>query len=204
MGDIEVAICGVGTLGANLAEHLARGGWRRLRLVDCDRVEEKNLKNQPYLQQQIGQPKVRALSEMLFRAVGAKATPLHQELRSHNAGRLLGGAGLIVDCFDNAAARAAVSEASRELRVPCLHAGMSRTGYGEVVWDEAYRVPPDAAGDPCTDGLARALSLLVVVAIGRAVERWRESGERAQFTVTHDDLRIEPLHMRDGLSGFVG
>ncbi len=40
---VLVTVCGAGALGANLAENLARQGFTRIRVIDRDRVEERNL-----------------------------------------------------------------------------------------------------------------------------------------------------------------
>jgi tRNA A37 threonylcarbamoyladenosine dehydratase len=43
LGEFSVAVCGAGALGANIAESLARMGFRQLRIIDRDRIEERNL-----------------------------------------------------------------------------------------------------------------------------------------------------------------
>ncbi|HEY9626933.1 MAG TPA: ThiF family adenylyltransferase [Coleofasciculaceae cyanobacterium] len=45
--EFPVTICGAGALGANLAENLARAGFDKLKVIDCDRIEERNLSTQP-------------------------------------------------------------------------------------------------------------------------------------------------------------
>lgn len=41
--DYPVTVCGAGALGANLVETLARSGYGKLRVIDCDRIETGNL-----------------------------------------------------------------------------------------------------------------------------------------------------------------
>src|SRR5215469_17564407 len=79
-----ITICGAGTLGGNLAETLARMGFTRLRLIDKDRVEMRNLSVQPYSRAEIGAPKARALANMLYRAVQARLEPVVVELTTEN------------------------------------------------------------------------------------------------------------------------
>src|SRR5436305_1313655 len=142
--DRPITLCGAGALGGNLAETLARMGFARLKVIDRDRIEMRNLSTQPYGRGEVGAPKARALATMLYRAVQAKVEPVAVELTAENAFRLLAGSALVVDLFDNAAARAAVSAAARALGVACLHVGFSPDGlYGSGAWEPAYQVPRD-------------------------------------------------------------
>src|SRR5579859_3393843 len=119
--DRPITICGAGALGGNLTETLARMGFSHLKLIDKDRVEMRNLSTQPYSRAEVGAPKARALANMLYRAVQAKLEAVVVELTSSNSEGLLQGSGLVVDAFDNCAARAAVSATARALQLPCLH-----------------------------------------------------------------------------------
>ena len=51
---IPVTICGAGALGANIAESLARSGVSQLTVIDCDRLDERNLSTQPYYHDDVG------------------------------------------------------------------------------------------------------------------------------------------------------
>lgn len=64
---MKVGIAGAGGIGSNVAAFLARGGVRRFKLVDMDRVEAGNLNRQFYFRDQIGRFKVEALAENLLR-----------------------------------------------------------------------------------------------------------------------------------------
>jgi molybdopterin/thiamine biosynthesis adenylyltransferase len=188
--ELPVTVCGAGALGANLAESLARQGFERLTVIDRDRVEEHNLSTQPYYKGDIGAFKAKMLGNALYRALGVAVTAKAEELTPGNAGKLLAGAGLVVDCFDNSAARGAVQAAVRGMGVPCLHAGMSGDGYAEVVWDEHYTVPPDAGLDACDYPLARNLVLLAVAVAAEAVTRFAVDGTREGYTLTLRDFAV--------------
>jgi molybdopterin/thiamine biosynthesis adenylyltransferase len=192
MRSFEVAICGAGALGANIAESLARMGFGALALIDRDRIEERNLSTQPYARADIGQLKARALANMLYRATGATADARPRELAAGNAGRLLRGARLVIDTFDNSASRAAVAGWCAESGVPCLHAGLA-AGYGEVVWNDEYRVPSPANDDVCDYPLARNLAMIVASVACEAAARFVAGGERAGWTITLDDFAIRRL-----------
>lgn len=62
----EVAVCGLGGLGSNIAFALARCGIGRLHLIDFDHVDLTNLNRQQYTIQQIGRTKPDALKEELL------------------------------------------------------------------------------------------------------------------------------------------
>src|SRR5205809_7197572 len=101
ISSIKIAICGGGALGANIAESLARAGFRQLSIIDRDRVEEQNLSTQPYYRTDIGAFKAKIIGNTLYRALGVVAQTHAQELKQNNCDKLLHGADLIVDCFDN-------------------------------------------------------------------------------------------------------
>ena len=188
--DLPVTVCGAGALGANLTENLARQGFGRLTVIDRDRVEERNLSTQPFYRSDIGAPKARLLANALYRALGVIVTGKSEELTPANAAKLLSGASLVLDAFDNSAGRQAVKDACAKLAVPCLHVGLA-TGYAEALWDEHYRVPSATNGDVCDYPLARNLVLLAVAAASELVVGWAATGDRRSFTLTLEDLSIQ-------------
>ena len=186
-----VTVCGVGALGGNLAETLARMSFERLKVIDRDRVEGRNLSTQPYLRAEVGAPKARALANTLYRAVGAKVEPAVVELTVGNAAELLRGSALVVDAFDNQAARAAVSAATRDLGISCLHLGFSADGlYGSGVWEPGYQVPRDTLDDPCDYPLTRPLALMLAALAARAIREHFAADRRLDFELTWEDLKI--------------
>jgi len=189
--DNLITICGVGALGGNLAETLARMGFSRLKLIDRDRVEMRNLSTQPYNRAEVGMPKARALANSLYRAVQTKAEPLVVELTESNAAKLLKGSSLVVDAFDNRAGRAAVSETARKLNLPCLHIGFSGDGlYGSGLWEPNYVVPNVTPGDPCDYPLTRPLAITLAALAARAIVEFFRDGKPTNFELTWNDLRV--------------
>lgn len=111
-----VAVCGLGGLGSNIAIALARAGIGRLILIDFDRVDITNLHRQQYKADQIGRYKTEALSENL------KELAPYTELETHttritedNAVELLKDAYIICEAFDNAEAKAMLTNTVLEL-----------------------------------------------------------------------------------------
>lgn len=96
----------------------------------------------------VGAWKVEVLRNRLFRAVDVEVDAISKELVERNARSLLKGSDIVVDTFDNSASRQLVQQHCRQERPECLHVGLY-ADYCEVVWDEAYRVPSDVAGDVC-------------------------------------------------------
>lgn len=192
LGRRRVAICGAGALGANIAETLVRSGVRNVTVIDRDRVEERNLSTQPYVRSDIGAFKAKVLAAALYRAVGAEVEPVATELNDRNAARLLAGADLVIDTFDNSVARRAVTDWSRARNMPCLHAGLA-DGYAEIIWNDEYRVPSAANDDVCDYPLARTLAQLASAVTCEVALRFLSDGARPAYTITLDDFAIMPL-----------
>lgn len=193
----RVTLCGVGALGSHLADNLVRQGFGALRVIDRDRVEEHNVSTQLYGEAEVGVWKVEALRNRLFRAVGVEVEALARELSARTARSLLEKGGIVLDAFDNAASRRLVQEQCRALGLPCLHVGLY-ADYGEVVWDPAYRVPGDVAGDVCTYPLARNLVLLTVAVASETLVRFVLEGETSDWSVTLRDFSVRPLELHQG------
>jgi molybdopterin/thiamine biosynthesis adenylyltransferase len=190
--EFPVTICGAGALGANLTENLARAGFGKLKVIDRDRIEERNLSTQPYYRSDVGAFKSKILANNLYRAIGAKVEAETRELIVTNAAQLLKGSGLIVDVFDNSTSRQVVKDYGDRTKTPCLHTGLS-ADYAEVIWNEVYRVPSDVNDDVCDYPLTRNLVMLTVAVACEAIVSFVVTGEQRHFTITLKDLSIQSL-----------
>jgi molybdopterin/thiamine biosynthesis adenylyltransferase len=179
-------------LGANLTENLARAGFGKLKVIDRDRIEERNLSTQPYYRSDVGAFKSKILANNLYRAIGAKVEAETRELIVTNAAQLLKGSGLIVDVFDNSTSRQVVKDYGDRTKTPCLHTGLS-ADYAEVIWNEVYRVPSDVNDDVCDYPLTRNLVMLTVAVACEAIVSFVVTGEQRHFTITLKDLSIQSL-----------
>lgn len=106
-----VFIAGAGGLGSNVASILVRAGVRRLLIADFDHVCHSNLNRQQFFQHQIGALKVEALRENLL-AINpdAEITVFPVRLEAANfAAYLPEGVDVVFECFDNPAAKAALT-----------------------------------------------------------------------------------------------
>jgi molybdopterin-synthase adenylyltransferase len=192
--EFPVTICGAGALGANLAENLARAGLGKLKVIDRDRIEERNLSTQPYYRSDVGAFKAKILANHLYRAIGTKVEAETKELTSTNAVQLLKDSRLIVDVFDNSTSRQAVKDYADQTGTFCLHAGLS-SDYAEVIWNHVYRVPSDVNDDICDYPLARNLVMLTVAVASEAIATFIATGEQCNFTITLKDLTIQALDL---------
>lgn len=190
--DYPITICGAGALGANITENLARSGFCTLKVIDRDRIEERNLSTQPYYRTDIGAFKAKILANNLYRAIGVKLISESKELTQENADKLLARSALVVDTFDNSVSRRVVKEACDRAGIPCLHAGLAGD-YAEVIWNDVYRVPSDAQDDICDYPLARNLVMLCVAVACEAIVGFSLEGKTSSFTITLKDLSINIL-----------
>jgi molybdopterin-synthase adenylyltransferase len=188
--DYSVIICGAGALGANIAETLVRSGFGKLKVIDCDRIEERNLSTQPYYRSDIGAFKAKILANDLYRAIGVQIESETKRLVAANTKQILGQSSLIIDAFDNSGSRQAVKDHCDRTGQPCLHTGLA-SDYAEVIWNDSYRVPSDAQDDICDYPLARNLVLLTVAIACESTVDFIFSGQKRSFTVTLKDLSIQ-------------
>ena len=190
--ETQVTVCGAGALGANLIETLARIGFRKLRVIDFDRVEERNLSSQPYYRSDIGAHKVKILANSLFRALGVQLDSVTDRLTTDNARKLLQGSQIVVDTFDNSVSRAAVKQACEVYGIACLHAGMA-SDFAEITWNEQYRVPSATQDDVCDYPLARNLVMLTVAVTSETLIHFIENQEKNGFMITLRDLNVRQV-----------
>ena len=189
---LRIALCGAGAVGSNLADNLVRQGAARLRVIDHDKIEDRNVSTQLYGESEIGTWKVEALRNRIFRAAGVEVEAVRKELTAANAKTLLKDVDLVIDAFDNSASRRMVQDHCRATQTACLHVGL-HADYCEVIWDEHYRVPRDVAGEVCDYPLARNLVLLSVVIASEALIAFAAAGAKSSRSATLADLSVLPF-----------
>ena len=192
LADFSVVLCGAGALGSNLADTLVRQGFSQLRVIDFDRVEQHNTSTQIYGADDIGAFKTDVLANRLFRSVGVEIDVVRKELQQRHARKFLRGADLVVDTFDNSQSRADVQDQCRDSNMACVHVGLF-ADYGEVVWDDQYRVPQDVDGDVCDYPLARNLVTLSVSIAAETIVRFALTKQQQSWSVTLRDFAVREL-----------
>lgn len=129
-----VAVCGLGGLGSNIAISLARAGVGKLVLIDFDKVDVTNLHRQQYKMAQVGMPKAIALLENLKEIAPYVQYEIHDEkVTPENVVRLLSGANVVCEAFDNALAKSMlVDTVVEKLPEAYLVAASGMAGYGNA------------------------------------------------------------------------
>ncbi len=185
-----VVIVGVGALGSHLAL-LARNWEQQLRLVDFDRVEQKNIQAQFHTRMGLGRNKAQALQQALQGLFALKVESLPRRLEPTNVEQLLGGAVLVIDCTDNAATRRLIQGFVREHNLPCLHAALSADGtFARVIWDELFVA--DEEDEPgqatCEDDAQLPFFALTAAILAMTAQRFLAEGTRASYQLTPESL----------------
>jgi len=189
---VRVTLCGAGALGSNLADTLARQGFRQIRVVDRDRIEQHNVSTQLYGEGDVGAWKVEVLRSQLFRCTRIEIEAINKELDARTAAKFLKDSDVVLETFDNSASRRLVKDHCQQAGIACLHAGMF-ADYAEVIWSERYRVPGDVGQDVCDYPLARNLVLLTVAVAAETLLRYLDSGARDNWSITLRDFAVRPL-----------
>ncbi len=101
-----IGIAGAGGIGSNVARLLAQAGVSHVRVVDFDSVEISNLNRQFYSVDQLGQSKVVCLKKNLQGICPAMIVePIEQCMEQGDAAKLFSDCGLVVEGFDDKAAK---------------------------------------------------------------------------------------------------
>jgi molybdopterin/thiamine biosynthesis adenylyltransferase len=179
-----VTIVGVGALGSHVAQFLRNAA--KLRVIDFDRVEQKNVLSQFHAKSSLGRAKVVALQQTLAFLFGTKIDGVPHKLVAGNAKELLGNVELIVDCLDNLDARSIVRHFARSHGVPCLHGALAADGsFGRVIWDEEFTIDGEfaAGAATCENGAHLPLIGLVACYLARAAQEFLDTGRKLGFAV---------------------
>jgi len=135
----RVGVVGLGGLGGTVAEVLARMGVGRLRLVDGDRFEDSNLNRQLLSTVEgMGQLKSEAARARIGRInPSVDVTALTEFVTVENAGAVLGGCDVVVDCLDNLRTRFVVEDACRRIGCPLVSAAVAgASGHVTTIFPE--------------------------------------------------------------------
>lgn len=107
----RIHIIGCGAIGSTVAENLARFGLTKLTLYDFDKVENHNIANQMFTQEDIGKMKVDAVAEYLFKINPEIKKDLVTVPKGYAGQRL---SGYVFLCVDNIDLRRAIAQSCVE------------------------------------------------------------------------------------------
>ncbi|MHA1675807.1 MAG: HesA/MoeB/ThiF family protein [Candidatus Njordarchaeales archaeon] len=192
MAASKICVCGAGALGSNLINNLLRQGVSNVSVIDMDRVEAKNVATQVYTMRDVGQKKTAALQSLMHQATKKIITAVDKELRQNNATKLLKGYDLVIDVFDNWKSRKAVQTVCAQLKIPCVHAGMSDDGFSEIKWNKSYSIPKVEVEqeDICDYPLAANLVHLTVAVLAEVIIQFIIDGQEMNREITLRDIGI--------------
>ena len=98
---VKIGIAGAGWLGSNCAFNLVRAGFRKLTVIDFDRIDPSNLNRQFYFYDQIGMPKVKALEQNLRRInPDLEGEFIEKKIEADNILELFSDCDIVVEAFD--------------------------------------------------------------------------------------------------------
>ncbi|MBS4056563.1 MAG: sulfur carrier protein ThiS adenylyltransferase ThiF [Bacteroidales bacterium] len=150
-----VGVAGCGGLGSNAAMALARIGLKHFVLVDFDVVEESNLNRQYYFRNQLGEKKVKALSDnMLAVDCSLSITAWDMRLEADKVKEIFAGCDLIIEAFDRAESKQMLAESVMSClsdKILIMGLGMAGVGKSELIrqeqWDEQVYVCGDLVSE---------------------------------------------------------
>ncbi len=129
-----VAVVGLGGLGGNVVEALARMGVGRLIVVDGDVFLDHNLNRQILSSEaDLNLSKAEVARDKVAQINAAVEVVVHpEEATRENLPRLLEGAEVVVDALDRLPTRLTLQEAAQKLGIPLVHGAIA--GYvGQVM-----------------------------------------------------------------------
>ena len=182
---MNITIVGLGALGSHVVQALRnlKGG---LKLIDFDVVEQKNTLSQFHSNMSLRRNKAQAMQQALQGLWGVKVEVVPHKLTDDNAKQLLGGAGLVIDCTDNIAARLVMMKFCKAQNIPLLHGAMSADGsFARAIWTDWF--VPDAesgTGATCEDGENLPFHVLAGAAIAQAAKTFLTKGTKLNFDIT--------------------
>ena len=121
----HVAVVGIGGVGSWAAEALARCAIGHITLIDMDHVAESNTNRQiQALGETYGQSKIDAMAVRISAINPAgRVTLIDEFVTVENAGRLIAGFDIVLDCIDQVSAKAALIATARAAHIRVVSCG---------------------------------------------------------------------------------
>lgn len=173
--EARVVVVGAGGLGCAVLPVLAASGIGEVVVVDDDRVEASNLHRQTlYGPDDVGRPKAETAAERL-RALGGRASAVHERVTAANATAIVAGATLVVDATDDPEARYALDDATAGLALVWgsaigLAGQVGVAGPAGPRWRDLFPVPPSAGSLATCETVGVLPSLCTTVGGAMATE----------------------------------
>jgi predicted dinucleotide-utilizing enzyme len=181
-----IVIVGVGALGSHLVQFI-RNEKVDLRIVDFDRVEQKNVMSQFHGKPGVGKSKVTALQQTMDFLFKRSLQVVSHKLVENNIDALMRGSTLVVDCLDNEASRKLVQDYVRKHNLPCLHGALAPGGeFGRAIWDEQFIIDSEAGAGAatCEDGEFLPFIALTAAYMARSVQIFLRDKRKVGFSIS--------------------
>ncbi len=134
----------------------------------------------------VGGRKAEILRNSLYRETGLEARAVVKEVTTKEMWRKFFRVPPGRRYFRQFSLSKVLFEYCRANLIACVHAGVNG-GYGEIIWNEAYRVPSDFGLDNCGYPLARNLIMLVSTIASESLIRFVDTGTKGKLL--RDDRR---------------
>ena len=181
-----ILIIGVGALGSHLVQFI-RNEKVEIKVIDFDRVEQKNVMSQFHGKPGVGKNKVEALKQTMDFLFKRQLSVISNKLIAENIDALMKGATLVVDCLDNGASRKLVQDYVRAHNLPCLHGALAPGGeFGRAIWDEQFVIDSEvgAGAATCEDGEFLPFIALTAAYMARAVQIFLKDKTKIGFSIS--------------------
>ena len=179
-------IVGAGALGSHLVQFI-RNEKLPIKVIDFDRVEQKNVMSQFHGKPGVGKSKVEALKQTMDFLFKRQLAVVGNKLVADNIDVLMKGATLVVDCLDNGASRKLVQDYVRKHNLPCLHGALAPGGeFGRAVWDELFAIDSEigAGTATCEDGEFLPFIALTAAHMARSVQIFLKDKKKIGFSIS--------------------
>jgi tRNA A37 threonylcarbamoyladenosine dehydratase len=191
IANTAVVLCGAGAVGSNLCDSLCRMGFKKVSVIDYDRVELHNTSTQIWGRRDVGQLKTSALKTAIFNSTGVVITDVPKKLEPSKVDKLIKKDGsVVVDGFDNIEGRALIMDHCQSNNIECLHIGLAQNS-SEITWNKDYRLPTKVKGlDVCEYPLARSIVIMTVAIATEVLVRFIDTGVRNSYIMTLGDFKV--------------
>jgi hypothetical protein len=181
-----IAIVGVGALGSHLVQFI-RNEKVDIRIIDFDRVEQKNVMSQFHGKPGVGKGNVEALKQTMDFLFKRSLQIVSHKLVDNNIAALMKDATLVIDCLDNGASRKLVQDYVRKHGLPCLHGALAPGGeFGRSIWDDQFVIDSEvgAGAATCEDGEFLPFIALTAAYMARSVQLFLKDGKKIGFSIS--------------------
>jgi molybdopterin/thiamine biosynthesis adenylyltransferase len=157
-----------------------------IRVIDFDKVEQRNVASQFHGKPGVGKSKVQALKQAMMFMFAKDLETIPHRLGAENAKELLGKGHLVIDCLDNGASRRVLQDFVRAANIPCLHGALAADGgFGRVVWDEAFVIDDESAAGAatCDDGAHLPFIAITSAYLAKAAQEFLTKEKKIGFEI---------------------